>query len=129
MRSREVNSYAFEAIVVKVSHELYEGNIIVHPNAASLRLSVASSRGPGARRSHSGRRMAAACWHAHRDVLRELFSQYPHATVRTALATYRGREGFEDWFEMTGATNVGSIAEPQRMDEACDCKLRELAMA
>jgi hypothetical protein len=129
MRSREVNSYAWQAIVAKVSAELYEGNIIVHPNAASLRLSVASSRGPGARRSHSGRRMAAACWHAHRDVLRELFEQYPDATVRTALATYKGKGGFEDWFEMTGATNIGSIAEPLRMDEACDCKLRELVDA
>lgn len=126
MRSRQVNAAQWAAIVAKVSCQSYDGNLIVHPNAASLRLSVRSSRGPGARRSHSGRRMAAACWHAHRDVLAELFNQVPDATVRTALATYRGRDGFLDWFELTGATNIGSIAEPMRMDEACDCLLREL---
>jgi hypothetical protein len=129
MRCTDINDATWEAIVRRVSATKYDGNLIVHPQAASYRLSVRSSRERGARRSHSGRRMAVACWHAWRDVLAELFNQFPDATVRTALATYKGRGGFEDWFELTGATNIGSIREPLRMDDACDCKLRELVDA
>jgi hypothetical protein len=129
MKSKQVNAYQWEAIVAKVSHALYEDNLIPDPNAASMRLTTRDSHGPGARRSQSGRRMRAACWHAWRDTLRELFEQYPDVTVRTALATYKGRDGFEDWFQITGAVNIGSIAEPMRMDDACDCKLREAVSA
>lgn len=122
MRSRQVNAYQWQAIVAKVSHQLYKDNLIVHPNAASLRLSVASSRGPGARRSHSGRRMASACWHAHRDVLAELFEQYPHAKVVTAMATYDGKARFELLFEDTGMRNAGSAMAPVRYQDLCDCE-------
>jgi hypothetical protein len=121
MRCRDINEAQWEDIVAKVSREAYGCNLIPHPNAASYRLSVISSREPGARRSHSGRRLAVACWHTWRDVLAELFERYPDATVRTALATYVGRGGFEDWFPITGAANIGSIMEPMRIDEACDC--------
>jgi hypothetical protein len=129
MRSREVNECQWRAIIAKVSHERYEGNLTENPHSAGMGLYTHDSHGPGARRSHSGRRMRVACWHAWRDVLAELFEQYPEATVRTALATYKGKGGFEDWFEMTGATNIGSFMEPLRMDEACDCRLREAVRA
>lgn len=42
-----------------------------------------------------GRRLYAACWHAHRDVMRELFDTWPRATLISALATYRGAEDFD----------------------------------
>ena len=86
------------------------------------RLLPTTSHDKGARRTHSGRRLRAACWHAHRDVLHELFTQVPNAKVITAMATYIGMDGFNDWFAMTGAVNSGSLAEPRRYDDLCDCE-------
>jgi hypothetical protein len=68
-----------------------------------------------------GRRIPAACWHAYRDVLAALFDQCPAARVRTALAVYRGREGFERHYPATAYVNVGSQMQPAHMPELCDC--------
>jgi hypothetical protein len=80
-----------------------------------------TSRSEGARRSWTGRRVPAVCWHAYRDVLAALFEQRPEATVRTALAVYRGREGFEACYPETAYRNVGSQMQPAYMPELCDC--------
>jgi len=79
-----------------------------------------TSRSEGARRSYSGRRLKAACWHAYRDVLAALFEQRPRATVRTALATYHGREGFERHYPATAYVNVGSAMRLVHMPALCD---------
>jgi hypothetical protein len=75
---------------------------------------------PGARRSWSGRRQTAACWHAYRDVLAELFRRYPRATVITSMARYDGREGFERNYLTTADINIGSQMQPAYMPELCD---------
>lgn len=76
---------------------------------------------PGARRSWSGRRAGAACWHAYRDVLAELFRRYPHAVVLTGMARYEGREGFERSYPATAYHEIGSQYQPTTMPELCDC--------
>jgi hypothetical protein len=116
----------FEAAVAKVSAD-YDGNLVVHRDSyqsgslVRARIGLASSREPGARRSWTGRRIPAACWHAYRDVLAALFDQCPAARVRTALAVYRGREGFERHYPATAYVNVGSQMQPAHMPELCDC--------
>jgi hypothetical protein len=107
--------------------ETYAGNLRVHADAhvvsanrLTARLDVRDSRGPGARRSWSGRRGPYACWHAYRDVLTELFRINPDAVVRTSQATYRGALGFETTFPATGRRNVGSQVYPQTMPDMCD---------
>lgn len=67
----------------------------------------------GSRTSASGRHMRKASWEAHRDVLKALFELDPEATIRTALATYRGKADFEHQFPATAHKNVGSIMEPR----------------
>lgn len=118
----------------QVSMRKYANNVIVHPDAHDLsgnrfqgRLWVADSSGPGARRSWSGRRLKATCWHAYRDVLQNLFDHYPDATVRTGLAIYRGRDGFMSTYPNTAYMNVGSDLSPVTMPELCECEaqLRE----
>jgi hypothetical protein len=117
----------FETAVAKVSPD-YGDNLIVHPGSHSngrllrARVGVLSSREPGARRSWTGRRIPAACWHAYRDVLGALFEQRPQATVRTALATYRGREGFERAYPATADLNIGSQMQPAYMPDLCSCE-------
>lgn len=76
---------------------------------------------PGARRSWAGRRMAVACWHAHRDVLTRLFETHPDAVVITAMARYVGKAGFENSYPGTAYTNIGSMMNPAYMPELCDC--------
>lgn len=68
------------------------------------------------------RRIASACWHAHRDFMREVFAINPDARIRTALADYRGEDNFELKFPstaygggMAGAANIESIGD------ACNC--------
>ena len=86
-----------------------------------VKLGVANSREKYGRRSHSGRRVAALCWHGFRDYFIALFDESPDAVVRTAQATYKGRDGFEASFEATGCVNIGSMAQPMPYFEACDC--------
>jgi hypothetical protein len=88
-------------------------------------LTVKDSRGPGARVSagingQKQRRIRAACWHVWRDFLAELFELAPKAVVRTALATYRGRDGFERDFPATYYRNSGSLMEPRAYGDLCN---------
>lgn len=86
-----------------------------------LTLTVLKSAGPGGRRSHSGRKVAAACWHVHRDFMRHLYRMAPDAIIITALARYDGAQSFEDTFEDTGKRNMGSSFEPCAVRNACEC--------
>ncbi len=117
----------FQAIVAYASQDTYDGNIVVERNAHSngsrlaARLWADDGRGPGARTSWTGRHAHAACWHAYRDVLAELFERFPRATVRTAMAVYRGRQGFEQHYPATAYSNIGSVMQPAYMPSLCDC--------
>jgi hypothetical protein len=77
---------------------------------------------PGQRRSSDGwRRINAVCWHAERDVLREIFTTNPKATVRIMYAKYLGIEGFLREHPKTARMNVGSAAKPVRPIDLCEC--------
>ncbi|AXK35781.1 hypothetical protein DVA86_27270 [Streptomyces armeniacus] len=131
MRISGVSLGDFFAITDDVSWRRYEGNVIVSPdahwtrgNSVVARLRVSDSRGVGARTAPSGRRGPYACWHAHRDVLAGLFVAHPDARIRTALAVYRGRDGFERDYPATRYRDVGSPMTPARMTDLCvgmDC--------
>ena len=86
-----------------------------------LTLTVNRSAGPGGRRSNTGRKIAAACWHVHREFMRHLYRIAPDAVIITAFARYEDAEGFENEFEDTGDRNIGSAFEPQSMRTACEC--------
>lgn len=124
MEIKGVTLDQFRHIVAVVSDREYDGNVIVHPdshkvsnNRIRARLTVKSSYEHGARMSWSGRHIRAASWHAYRDVLAELFDRYPDAIVRTAMATYKGAEGFAENYPETAYKNVGSIMSPVTMPE------------
>lgn len=109
--------------------KLYDGNVFWnrHPerrgNAFRFTLRCVSSRGPGHRMTVRAKphRLTAACWHVHRDFLRALFAMVPSARVKTAVADYRGREGFEKTFPDTAHRNIGSMMAPVAMADACEC--------
>lgn len=47
------------------------------------------------------RRVAAICWHGHRDFLRALYAMAPDCTVRTVLTTYKSADDFEARYRET----------------------------
>lgn len=64
---------------------------------------------------------AAACWHAFRDFMRALLELKPEAVIKSAAATYRGSEGFEENYRETGWRNIGSQMYPLHHADACEC--------
>jgi hypothetical protein len=122
----------FACVVRDVSNTRYDGNVRVDwgewgpalLNQAGTRFRgrvlVYSSRGKGARRSWSGRRLAAACWHVFRDVVREALARYPDAVITTSMARYTA-ENFESTYPATGEVNVGSMFEPAYLPDLCEC--------
>ena len=125
-------------IVERVSAEQYGGNIRVGEGMQGrwstqgsrvkrvlFGLRVNSSQGPGHRRSAGGlsqsKRMVAACWHAHRDVMAAIFDAFPDARLKTSLADYRGAGDFREAFPETYYSNIGSMMFPCYMGDACDC--------
>lgn len=130
IRDRNLTFDSIVAIVNKVSNEKYNGNVRVHDDAHQLnkssgfrgRIDVHNSRGEGARVSWSGRHGKWACWHAYRDVLRAILTEYPNAIVKTSMARYDGLEGFEDVYPGTAFKNIGSMMQPAYMSELCECE-------
>jgi len=74
-------------------------------------LTVKSSRDKGGRRGFSGKRVAAACWHAHGT----FFDNLPLGTEISANGStfYAG----DRWVD----GNIGSLYYPMYYSEACEC--------
>lgn len=130
MEIKGITSDQFYTIVRHVSATMYDNNVTCNDpqprplNRAGLRFNqrviVLSSRGAGARRSWSGRRMPCACWHVFRDVVRATLAAHPGATFRTRMAYYTS-DNFESTYPATGYVNVGSLMQPAYMPNLCDC--------
>ena len=129
-------------IVREGSEREYGGNVRIHRDARPIRvipnyppgntntngygfagrIDTHSSKGNGARRSASGRRINAACWHAFRDTIRAILTEYPHAIVTTGMARYEGLAGFEKVYPETANRNIGSLFAPAYMPDLCECE-------
>lgn len=128
MRVYGVTELQLREILAVVNKSRYRGNLEFtyleikgkRKQYLSFTLRVRDSKGMGARLSHSGRRMVAACWHAHRDFMRELFHQFPSATLQSCQAKYQGEVHFLKTFDSTGDKNIGSMAQPLPYRMACD---------
>jgi hypothetical protein len=111
--------------VLKTVNKSYKGNLTFNyttqkRNHVQFTMRVASSHGRGARLGHTGRHIVAACWHAHRDLMRAIFAKHPDARLVSCQAVYNGRNRFEQEFERTGDKNIGSIVQPMYYREACE---------
>ncbi len=126
MRIKGITEHDLRQAVNTASKE-YDNNIVFKReperigNFLHFTLTVNKSADPGGRRSHSGRCIAAACWHAHRDVMKEIFKRAPDALLITAMARYDGKQDFYYSFPGTGESNIGSMVFPLQMQDACDC--------
>ena len=121
-------------VVANISFQRYGNNPVVEwvknprmgPNLLNKkgdrfqgRIVVWDSRSAGSRTSWSGRHGPWACWHVTRDVLQEVIFTY-NARVTTRMARYTP----ETWYERypdTGRRNIGSVMQPARMMDLCQC--------
>lgn len=71
----------------------------------------------------TGHKIAAVCWHGHRDFLRALFTRVPTAKVISSWITYDGLDDFEANHDDTGDRNVGSQMQPQSARDSCRCQV------
>lgn len=123
-------------IINTVSKKYYKRNLMFNRleyNGKTIQftLKVKDSKGPGHRRGlkflgfdrgyQLGKRLSSACWHAHRDVMKELFKQFPGARLKSMHADYRGHVDFLFHYEETGDINIGGSLFPVRFQDACDC--------
>lgn len=70
---------------------------------------------------NEGRKIAAVCWHGHRDFMLALYEHDPNARIKTHWADYRGVEDFREKFGNTGYRNVGSMMYPMFAKDICTC--------
>ena len=129
-----LSSDDIRAIVGTVSDDAYAGNLAITDDGIRtdtrrdgryshrVALTTRDSSQPGARRSWSGRRSRATCWHAFRDVFAVVMMRDPAAVIRTGLATYSGAAGFLELFPATGEANIGSMAQPAILADLCGCE-------
>ncbi len=129
-----VSADNIERIVYTVSEGHYDFNVKFKRfpeqvgRAVRFTLTVSKAANKGGRIGHTGRRIAAACWHVHRDIMVAIMTIFPDARIKTAQADYRGIEDFMDKFASTGYTNIGSQIEPMYFNNACECSGSTVAM-
>lgn len=135
-----------ETVVADVSRRAYDGNLIIRtsadhsnrrgPRAAfTLRVldstagrpgAIGNARYPGNGPNGYRRNGLSACWHAHWDVIEELFRRFPKAWVRSGLrldnksVVYRAAT-FRDMALRTAHVNLGTAYEPVTMPQCCEC--------
>lgn len=105
------------------SKRRFNARVVLVNTGYQLGLKDTRALAPGQRRSGSGRRCNAVCWHGYRDVLIALFDINPEARVYTALSKYRGKAEFWQNFPATGDQNIGSMIAPLCIADACDCEV------
>lgn len=86
----------------------------------AFKASPVSSYAKYARRTGSGRRIKALCYHGRRDFIQELFNGGATA-VETAHGRWYSKSAFERDLYRLANINVGSIMYPALMITLCDC--------
>jgi hypothetical protein len=127
MQITGITPVQFQDIVAKVSDRDYQGNLraelgsqqsatrfrgrvmLQHTGYQMFGRKDTSLLAPGQRRS-------ASSLSGERRI-----NQFPEARVYTAMAKYKGKDGFEANYPQTAYLNIGSMAYPMTMPETCDC--------
>lgn len=113
-----IDAFTLRAIAAAVSHNLtISADSGRTPRGFRFKLWCNDHTTWPARKSASGRRLHSASWEAHRAFLAEFFARYPGATVRSALANYRGKAEFERLHGATYHHNAGSTMHPVEFGE------------
>jgi hypothetical protein len=91
-------------------------NVRLYPESGSDRF-----RRSSASYFNQGRRVNAVCYHGHWEFMNLLYLMNDDMQVRSAMASYHGREDFLRNAPEVGARNIGSQAFPIEHRDACFC--------
>ena len=120
MKARNCTIKDLEKALVMVNKKYHKNvcfkNIEQSGRMVTFTLRVNNSRDKGARISHSGRHIPAACWHVHGDFFESLFKIKPEAVIVSQgnKKITKDSGNWQDW-------NIGSIIYPMFYSEACEC--------
>ena len=111
-----------EQLTAALQHvnEKFEDNIVFKsgptPKGRRMQftLTVKDSKEAGGRRSHTGRRISAACWHVHGEFFEYLFDDGVSLIIAGDKRMRDNRDNWQDW-------NIGSVMYPMYYSEACEC--------
>ena len=85
---------------------------------ATLTVNSTKDGALGYRRGHTGRKLAAACWHVHGDFFDALIDINPAAVIITGMNRKQVINKYGgNWQDV----NIGSMMQPMSYSEACDC--------
>jgi hypothetical protein len=106
-------------------NERYKGNITfkkLEPKGkrVNFTLTVNNTKDPGYRRGFQGRKVSAACWHAHGHFFECLFQVNPKAEVFSRWTGHWITQHGGNWQDK----NIGSLYRPLEYSAACDCNGR-----
>ena len=93
----------------------------VRVKGVNCTIRVHNSRKPGARRSYTGRRLTAACFHAHEQFYREAFA-LGATRIKSTIADWRSVGDMEKDLDRLAAANIGSMMQPLCHADACECE-------
>ena len=118
---RNVDSNQMNEALAAINDRLYKGNVKwnnfnTKGRGFSATLRVENSSGPGARRSHSGRKMISACWHVHGNFFDAIFAVAPDAVITSAGKKITADSG--NWVNW----NAGSMMHSVCASELCECE-------
>ena len=111
---------------LKTINSKYDNNIRfkvikdISSKRVQFTITVNDSKGPGARRSAEGRRIAAACWHVHGELFDSLWAQDPDTLIIAGPLRMTG------WQDNWQDRNIGSMYQPLMHSQACECNLFKL---
>lgn len=123
---------------VALSLGMCTDNVRMIGRAVHFRLIPESSRSKYSRRTGTGRRVRACCYHGFRDFGREIFklgatelgssvAAIAGASERSSKRRWYKSEDFERDLPELSHINIGSVYHPVDMFHACECEDREIS--
>ena len=124
MELRKTNLKELEK-AMELLNQIFQGNITFNRltpvnqkgDAFNVTLRVKDSRGAGARRGYTGRRLINACYHVHGYFFQILFMLNPQIQIKSLNNNISEHNiwGFD--------RNIGSIMNPLYLSDACNCDI------
>ena len=108
MKVKGINENELNQALYNINSDQYDQNITFkrfpekQGNFIFFTLTVKNSKNAGSRRSHMGRRIAAACWHVHRDLFKAIYKINPDSIIVTCQERYNNEQDFLDSINAMG---------------------------
>lgn len=97
LRSETITHSDLQSLAEKLGMEIYNYRRDSRQRTADVQLFTLRPINETYRAySDEGRKLWAVSWEGHRDFMVELFDMDPEASLKSALATYKGRQDFWD---------------------------------